>query len=91
MAFMLTRIHVDDYEAWKRAFDEDRAEARKSADGYRILRGVEDSNEVFISVEFPSPDEATEARRRLIDSGVLGRVDVKNGPTIAEQADAVGK
>ena len=90
MAFMLTRIHVDDYDAWKGAFDSDPAGARKSAKGYRILRGVEDPNEVFISVEFPSSDEAKEARNRLIDSGVLERVDVQSGPSLADQAEAVG-
>jgi hypothetical protein len=90
MTFMLTRIHVDDYEAWKEAFDSDAAGARKSAQGYRILRSVEDPNEVFISVEFPSPDKAKEGRQRLVAAGVLERVDVQNGPTIAEPAEAVG-
>jgi hypothetical protein len=89
MTFMLTRIHVEDYDAWKEAFDSDTPGARKSAKGYRILRGVEDPNEVFISVEFLSPDEAKEGRQRLVDAGVLERVDVQNGPTIAEQAEAV--
>ncbi|MGH2982894.1 MAG: hypothetical protein ACRDK5_01355 [Solirubrobacterales bacterium] len=90
MAFMLTRIHVDDYDTWKEAFDSDTPGARKSAKGYRILRGVEDPNEVFISVEFPSSVEAKEGRQRLIDAGVLERVNVKSGPTLAEQAEAVG-
>jgi hypothetical protein len=90
MTFMLTRIHVDDYEAWKEAFDSDPAEARKSAQGYRILRSIEDPNELFISVEFPSADEAKEGRQRLVDAGVLERVDVQNGPTPAEPAEAVG-
>jgi hypothetical protein len=90
MAFMLTRIQVDDYDAWKGAFDGDPAGARKSANGYRILRSVENPNEVFISVEFPNADEAKTGRQRLIDSGVLERVKVQNGPTVCEQAEAVG-
>jgi hypothetical protein len=90
MAFMLTRIHVDDYDAWKEAFDSDPAGARKSAKGYRVLRSVEDPNEVFISVEFPSSEEAKEGCQRLVDAGVLERADVQNGPTIAERAEVVG-
>ena len=84
MSFMLTRIKVEDYDAWKAMFDSDPVGARETATGHRILRGVEDPNEVFIQVEFPSADDALAARQKLIDGGVLDRVDVQNGPTLAE-------
>ena len=50
MAFMLTRVRVDDYEAWKPVFDADPAGARTAATGHRILRNAEDPNELFVQV-----------------------------------------
>jgi hypothetical protein len=89
MSFMLTRIHVDDYDAWKPMFDSDPAGARREAKGHRILRGTEDPNELFIQVEFASAEDASAARERLLASGVLERVTVKTGPAVAEQAESV--
>ena len=89
MAFMLTRLEVDDFDAWKNMFDSDPPGARSTAKGHRILRGTEEPNAVFIQVEFPSTDEAIAARERLQASGVLDRVTVKAGPTVAEETEAV--
>jgi hypothetical protein len=89
MAFMLTRIHVDDYEAWKPIFDSDPPGAREAAKRHRILRSLEEPNEVFVQVEFASSDDANAARERLLASGVLDRVTVKAGPTVTEEAEAV--
>lgn len=89
MAFMRTRVQVEDYEAWKQMFDTDPVGARKAATGHRIFRNVENPNEVLIAVEFASSDDAEAARRRLVDGGVLERVTVKGGPTITEEAEAV--
>jgi hypothetical protein len=89
MAFMLTRIHVDDYDAWKPTFDSDPAGAREVARGHRIMRNAEDPNELFIQVEFASTDDADAAREKLLSYGILERVDVKAGPTVTEEAEAV--
>ena len=89
MALMLTRIHVGDYDAWKPIFDSDPPQARKAARGHRILRSLEDPNEVFVQVDFASTDDANAARERLLASGVLDRVTVKAGPTVAEEAEIV--
>ena len=89
MAFMLTRIQVDDYEAWKPIFDSDPPGARKAAKGHRLLRSSEEPNDVFVQVEFGSPEDAKAARERLLASGVLERVTVKAGPTVAEEAETV--
>jgi hypothetical protein len=88
MTFMLTRVKVGNYDEWKPMFDSDPAGARASAKGHRVLRSTEDPNEVFIQVEFDSAADAEAARERLRSSGALDRVDVQNGPTIAELADA---
>lgn len=90
MPFMLTKIQVNDYDAWKPMFDEGRTGVREAAKGHRILRGVENPNEVFIQVEFASSEDANVARERLLASGALDRVTVKAGPTVADEAETVG-
>ena len=89
MAFMLTRIQVDDYDAWKPIFDSDPPGARKAAKGHRLLRSLEEPNDVFVQVEFGSPEDAKAAREQLLASGVLERVNVKAGPIVAEEAETV--
>jgi hypothetical protein len=89
MAMLMTRVHVDDYETWKSMFDEGRSTVRERAKGHRVCRAVEDPNELFVSVEFDSVEDAKEARERLIASGALERVAVANGPTIAEEAESL--
>jgi hypothetical protein len=88
MALMLTRVKVANFDEWKARFDTDPVQAREKATGYRILRGVEDPNEVFVQVEFPSNEAALEARSRLLASGVLDRQLEATGPTLVEEADA---
>ncbi len=89
MAYMLTRIDVRDYDAWKPMFDQDQPGARKDSKGWRLMRNVDNPNEVFIQVEFASTDEAKSARERLLASGVLDRFDDKTGPTVVEEAELV--
>jgi len=89
MSSMLTRIHVQDYEAWKSRFDADPAGARSQAKAHRILRSADDPNDVFIQVQFASREDAIAAREQLLASGVLERVDVQAGPAVAEEAETV--
>jgi len=91
MTYMLTRIDVGDYDAWKPMFDQDAPRARESASGWRIFRGVENPNEVFIQSEFSSPEDAATARERLLASGVLDRFDDKSGPTLVEEAEVASR
>jgi hypothetical protein len=89
MAFILTRIDVGDYEAWKPMFDLDAPGARRTAQEHRLFRSVENPNEVFIQIEFESAEEAQAARQRLLSSGVLDRFQDKTGPTVVEEAGRV--
>jgi hypothetical protein len=89
MALMVTRIKVASFDDWKAMFDTDPVRARERATGYRILRGVEDPNEVYVQVEFPSDEAAREACERLLESGVLDRQLDHHGPTLVEEADAL--
>jgi len=85
-AFIITRIHVGDYDAWRPMFDQDRPRAREKATVQRVFRGVDDPNHVFIVLEFASVDEAQEAKERLVQSGVLDRFEDKHGPNVVEEA-----
>jgi hypothetical protein len=84
MAFILTRLNVGDFDAWKPMFDQDVPRARESAIGLRIFRNVDDPGKVFIELEFASIDDANQARERLLTSGVLDRFSDKTGPTVVE-------
>lgn len=89
MAFMLTRIQVGDYDAWKPMFDKDAPGARRSAKGHRILRSVDNPGEVTLLIEFASSDDAKIGRERLLASGVLDRFADKDLPKIVEEAEVV--
>ena len=89
MSFIVTRINVGDYDMWKTMFDKDEPGARSAAKGHRILRGLENPNEVFIVIEFASADDATAGRERLLASGVLDRFPDKDLPKVVEEAEAI--
>ena len=84
-AFIITRIHVGDYDAWRPMFDQDRPRAREKAKVQRIFRNVDDPNHIFIFLEFESIDDANEARHRLVESGVLDRFQDKHGPNVVQE------
>ena len=85
-AFIITRIQVGDYDAWRPMFDQDRPQAREKATVQRVFRNVDDPNHVFVFLEFGSLEEAEEAQRRLVESGVLDRFDDKHGPNVVQEA-----
>jgi hypothetical protein len=89
-AFIITRIHVGDYDTWRPMFDQDRPRAREKARVQRVFRGVEDPNHVFIVLEFDSVDDAQESQQRLVSSGVLDRFEDKHGPNVVVDADPTG-
>ena len=90
MALMLIHFEVDDFDAWKKLFDEDPAgRAESGAISHMVSRAVDNPNEAFIRVEFPSVEHAKAFREKLLASGALerGRMRIKSGPTVAEVAD----
>jgi len=84
--FIITRIQTGDYDTWRPMFDQDRPGAREQATAQRVFRRVDDPNHVFVFLEFDSLEDAKEAERRLLDSGVLDRFDDKHGPNVLEEA-----
>jgi hypothetical protein len=87
-AFIITRIHVGDYDTWRPLFDQDRPRAREKATAVRIFRKVDDRHHVFVFLEFASVEDADEARRRLESSGVLERFTDRHGPNVVEEVTA---
>ncbi len=67
-------------------FDQDQPRARETAAAQRVLRSVDDPNEVFIYLEYESLEDAREAQDRLVSSGVLDRFEDKHGPDVLVDA-----
>jgi hypothetical protein len=86
-AFVITRIQTRDYDSWRPMSDQDRPRAREKARMQRVLRSVDDPDEVFIYLEFENVEDAEEARDRLVSSGVLDRFDDKHGPNVLVDAE----
>jgi hypothetical protein len=89
MPFMLGVFDTGDYDKWRQMFDSDPAGRKQSATKHRVFRGVDNPNEVFVSLEFPSMDEAKAFRERLLASGALDNVTLEKEPTLAELVDEV--
>jgi hypothetical protein len=87
-AFIITRIQVGDYDAWRPMFEQDRPHAREKATAQRIFRSADDPNNVFIFLDFPSLEDARTAERRLVESGVLDRFSDKHGPNVVLEMPA---
>jgi hypothetical protein len=84
-AFVITRINVGDYDAWRPLFDQDRPRAREKATRRRVFRGVDEPGQIFVFLEFASVGDAAEARERLLESGVLDRFEDRHGPNVVEE------
>jgi hypothetical protein len=83
-AFIITRIQTGDYDKWRPMFDQDKPRAK--AQVQRVLQSIDDPNEVFVYLEFASLEDATEARERLVSSGVLERFEDTYGPSVTVDA-----
>lgn len=88
MAFMLMVFEVEDFDGWKQVFDSDPVGRKQVAKGHRIFRAVDNPNQVFVSTEYASADEAKPIRERLLASGVLDNFTVMIEPTVTELADS---
>jgi hypothetical protein len=84
-AFIMTRIQAGDYDRWRSMFDQDLPRAREKTTVQRVFRDVDDTNHVFVMLEFDSVDDAREAQGRLVESGVLDRFEDKYGPNVVTE------
>jgi hypothetical protein len=86
MAFIVGVLEGD-FDAFKQRFDSDPLGRKQVAKGHTMLRGVENSNEIFLRIEFDSAEEAKSFREKVRGSDVLQDMTVKVPPTVAELAD----
>src|SRR5437667_388565 len=56
-------------------FDQDRPRAREKASVQRVFRDADDPNHVFVFLEFPSLEDAREAKQRLVEERRLFEFD----------------
>jgi hypothetical protein len=90
VAIMVMNFEVDDFDAWKQMFDADPVgRAAGGAVSHVVSRAVDNPNEGFVRVEFPSAEQARAFREKLLASGALerGGMRLKAGPTVAEVVD----
>ncbi len=81
---LLIRSRVADYDKWKPVFDE-RESSRKQHGGKRhwVYRSADDGNDVAISIEFSTVDQA---KAYVADPGLreaMGRAGVSGQPEFA--------
>ena len=88
MAFFLTRLNVGDYDAWKPAFDRT-APAPAFREGPPHLPQRRQSRRGLHPRRVRLGDDATEARARLLASGILNRFPDKTEPVVVEEAESV--
>ena len=86
-AAMVAVFQPEDYDQWKQRFDSDPVGRKEAAQGHRLMRSVEDPNQVFIRVDFESTEQAQAFREKLLSSGVLDDMTVVQQPTVVELAD----
>jgi hypothetical protein len=87
MAYIITRLQVGDYEAWKPMFEQDGPGAREDALGWRLFRSDGNPGEVHILIEYASVEDARAGRERLMASGVLDRFTDKTPPIVVEECE----
>jgi hypothetical protein len=87
MAAIVGVFDTGDYDSWKQMFDSDPAGRKQLAQGHRVMRSVENPNEVFVRVDFRSVDDARAFRERLLASTALDNVTVVKEPNVVETAD----
>ena len=89
MTYILIRLNVGDFDIWKQMFDDDDSGIRAKAKGHRVLRGVEDADQVIVVVEFDSSGDAITARDKLLASGILAHFPDKDLPIVVEESETV--
>jgi len=83
MIHAMVRQNVKDFDAWKKIFDEDGPNRKMaSSKGGHVFRALDDSNNVFVLLEFDDLDKAKKfmnsdgLKETMKNAGVLGKPDV---------------
>ena len=91
MPILQIEHNVPNYDGWKKAFDSDPIDRKKSGvKRYRIYRPIEDSNHVIIDLEFENLNDAqsTLAKLRNLWNRVEGTVMVNPQARIIDMVES---
>lgn len=90
MAYLLGKAPVEDFEAWKSAFERfDSFRTEHGQQGYQAFQSVDDPNEAVVLFEWDDDEdpraffESERMRERLAEAGVKGRPEL----TVLELVD----
>jgi quinol monooxygenase YgiN len=82
-ATLVVRHTVADYAAWRAVYDEvETVRAEHGCTGQRVLRDPADANDVFITHEFPSVDQAQAFTQDAKFGAAMQRAGVTSAPRI---------
>jgi hypothetical protein len=87
MPAFVVGVFEGDVDAWKERFMSDPLGRREVAKGHTLLRGADDTNQVFVRIEFDNVDDARAFAEKVRGSNVLDGLTVKVPPTPAELID----
>jgi heme-degrading monooxygenase HmoA len=83
MTYLLGKASVEDFDAWKSAFERfDSFRTDHGQEGYQAFQGVDDPNEVVVLFEWADDEDpraffaSEEMRERLAEAGVKGRPEL---------------
>lgn len=83
MAYILIKHRIDDFDKWKRVFDEhDSTREEYGQQGYQVFRLSDDACEVVVLLEWASSDEAkafveeSDLEAVMAEGTVMGEPDI---------------
>ena len=84
MVHVLVRHKVADYNRWKEAFDSHLNTRKRAGEtGFRLFHNVEDTQEIFLLLDWQSSEEARkfmasdELRDAMAKAGVVGAPEIQ--------------
>ena len=80
-ATLAIRHHVRDYAAWRRVYDEvDSLRSQHGCTSQRVMRLNDDGNELFVTHDFPSAEQAGGFAHDPALREAMGRAGVEGAP-----------
>jgi len=83
MTYLLGKVSVEDFEAWKSAFHRfDSFRTDHGQEGYQVFQSVDDPTEVVVLFEWADDEDpraffaSEEMRERMTEAGVKGRPEL---------------
>jgi len=82
-ATLAIRHHVSDYAAWRKVYDEvESLREQHGCIGHRVMRLPDDGNELFVTHDFPTAEQAGSFAHDPGLRDAMGRAGVEGVPQI---------